>query len=202
MSNLSEQQSIDLNRGLSQTQAELNREVDGCLNIVDPPIRCPAWACVILPCIKRIPSVKLFSRIEPSEAEILRDSEWMVYDATSVVRDDIVKLTEGDIVPADGILIEVSSDEILVDLSGVNGEQKPRIATKTGGGDAINVCYGSRVLQGSGLMQVTHVGPNTLLAKLMKTKKWPPSVKSSDSSHLYSPVDDNDNELPHEILAV
>ena len=189
------QQSVDPTRGLSQAQAEMNREADGCLNVVDPPIRCPAWACVVLPCIKRIPSVKLFGQIEPSEAEILRDSEWMVYDAASVVRGDVIKLAEGDIIPADGFVIEVISEELVVDFSGVTGEVKPRIATKGGGGDALKVCYGARVLQGSGLVQVTNIGQNTLLSKLMKSKKWPPPIKSNDSSHSYSAVANDDDGL-------
>mmetsp|Transcript_15166 Transcript_15166/g.19801 ORF Transcript_15166/g.19801 Transcript_15166/m.19801 type:complete len:199 (-) Transcript_15166:200-796(-) len=181
--------------GLTHAQADVNREEDGCLNIIDPPIKCPSWACIILPCIKRIPSIALFSKIEPTEAEVLRESEWMVYDVQSVVRGDILKLAEDDLVPADCRVVEVLDDEVVVDMGNVTGESKPRVVTKSNIGSDVEFCYGARVLAGSCVVVVTAIGPNTTLAKLMKSKKWPPAdrTKTGDGK-TYEIVSMDDNE--------
>lgn len=141
----------------------------------------------MLPCINKIPSMKQFRQMTPVDAEVLRDSEWTCYDPSSLVRGDVIRLAPRDIVPADCIILEVHVEEIVVDVSGVTGEPKPRIGTKNGAGDSIQVYYGSRVLQGSALAKVMQIGENTLLARMMKENRWPPSRKN----------DSNIGEGPH-----
>mmetsp|Transcript_21038 Transcript_21038/g.32091 ORF Transcript_21038/g.32091 Transcript_21038/m.32091 type:complete len:200 (+) Transcript_21038:108-707(+) len=185
----------DTMRGLSQDEAENIRRNDNCMNVVHPPINCPAWACVVLPCINKIPSMKQFLQMTPLDAEVLRDSEWICYDPSSLVRGDVIRLAPRDIVPADCIILEVYGEEIVVDVSGVTGEPKPRIGTKKGGGDSIHVYYGSRVLQGSALAKVLQIGENTLLARMMKENRWPPSrkIESNVSDGQYNTIGNEDD---------
>jgi len=126
------------------------------LNKLTPPVNCPAWACVILPCINHVPSMRMFRLIEPDDAEVLRGGKWICYDAASVVPGDIMRLTEGDTVPADCTVLSLgmdhldtsstgelqrhgnrslnsyirsdtnSKDDLIVDLRLVTGEVNPR----------------------------------------------------------------------------
>jgi E1-E2 ATPase len=104
-------------------------------NIVPAPLNCPPWICCLLPCLTKIPSMKAFKAISPEDAEVLRrqaprgggggggrggggggavdanqnhlTSQWIRYDATSLVCGDVIRLEEGDIVPADCLVVEV-----------------------------------------------------------------------------------------------
>jgi E1-E2 ATPase/Cation transporter/ATPase, N-terminus len=163
--------------GLTSDQAAERREEDGCFNVVDPPINCPSWVCCLLPCIKSIPSMKTFRMIKPEDAEVLRDGHWVRYDSTSLVRGDIIRLEEGDIVPADCTILSVNDEEMLVDSRFVTGEDKPRsckIKSDSGAFRKVQLYLGSHVVQGSGQAVVTAIGPNTKLASIIREKKFPP----------------------------
>ncbi|MEM4684051.1 MAG: HAD-IC family P-type ATPase, partial [Thermosphaera sp.] len=54
--------------------------------------------------------------------KVLRDGEWRDVEAEYLVPDDVVKLSMGDIVPADGVIVEGS---VLVDESVLTGESIP-----------------------------------------------------------------------------
>mmetsp|Transcript_176 Transcript_176/g.270 ORF Transcript_176/g.270 Transcript_176/m.270 type:complete len:236 (-) Transcript_176:75-782(-) len=185
-----------LDQGLSSDEASKRRdeEDDGKFNVVDPPLKCPAWACILLPCIKYIPSMKLFRQIQPDDAEVLRDGHWIRYDAASLVKGDIVRLEEGDVVPADCTCLctsggENDDGEMLVDVRHITGETKPRTVAKqkqqqksqVSKEDSSNVplkpvqiFYGGHVVQGSGIVVVTSTGSSTLLASLIADRRWPP----------------------------
>ena len=122
-------------------------------NVIPAPMNCPSWACIILPCINHFPSMKLYKEIRPIEAEVRKDSKWVVYDAISIRKGDIVRLNDGDIVPADVVVLSLGMDfveadfenssaassnsagtsrpttgfvqELVVDSSNVNGYTKP-----------------------------------------------------------------------------
>jgi len=167
----------DPKKGLTRDGAAEKREEDGCYNVVDPPINCPGWVCCLLPCIKSIPSMKVFRSIKPEDAEVLRDGKWVRYDATSLVRGDIIRLEEGDIVPADCVVLMVEDDHMLVDGRYVTGEDSPRSCDKdttTGIVKPMQLFYGSHVVQGMGEAVVTAIGPNTMLARVIKEKRFPP----------------------------
>mmetsp|Transcript_27884 Transcript_27884/g.39231 ORF Transcript_27884/g.39231 Transcript_27884/m.39231 type:complete len:231 (+) Transcript_27884:91-783(+) len=183
------QLSTSLDQGLSSEEASKRRDEDedGNYNVVDPPLKCPAWACIILPCIKYIPSMKLFREIQPDDAEVLRDGHWIRYDAASLVRGDIVRLEEGDVVPADCTCLCTSGDddmEMLVDVRHITGETKPRTVAKrtqqqssdttTMALKPVQIFYGGHVVQGSGIVVVTSTGSSTLLASLIADRRWPP----------------------------
>ncbi|CAB9516119.1 Sodium/potassium-transporting ATPase subunit alpha [Seminavis robusta] len=169
--------------GLSTDDAAERREEDGCFNVVDPPINCPAWVCCLLPCIKSIPSMKTFRMIKPEDAEVLRDGHWIRYDATSLVRGDIIRLEEGDIVPADCTVLSVDDGQMLVDGRYVTGEDKPRSCEKntaTNTFKPVQLFLGSHVVQGSGEAVVTAIGPNTKLATVIREKRFPPQTNMTD----------------------
>jgi len=82
--------------------------------------------------------MKLYETIQPSDAEILRDGEWICYDAYSLVQGDVIRLTEGDIIPADccllslgmdqygeGYNVDGDQDEFIVDASNITGRVQP-----------------------------------------------------------------------------
>ena len=209
--------SADYNRGLTAAEAtERRRKVDtGGLNSVGPPIKCPSWVCCLLPCIKHIPSMKLHRQIRPEDAEVRRGNRWVRYDAPSLVRGDIIRVEDGDIVPADCTVLSLglepvdlnaeggqgandgasSSIELVVDVKDVTGECKPRVSRMRSDGTAapVRLLYGSHVNQGACIAVVTAVGEQTLLASLMKDGRWPP--KCDLSLGLRSEVNVEDEEI-------
>mmetsp|Transcript_27308 Transcript_27308/g.31171 ORF Transcript_27308/g.31171 Transcript_27308/m.31171 type:complete len:210 (+) Transcript_27308:120-749(+) len=168
---------VNPSEGLSRDEASKRRQDCGTSNIVDPPIRCPAWVCCLLPCIKYIPSMKKFREIQPDDAEVLRDSKWTRYDSASLVRGDIIRIMEGDTIPADCVLLSSEDkNEILIDMRVVTGEDSPKsiIAGVDGKLQPSKLYFGGRFLQGSATAAVIAVGPDTLLATLIEQKKFPP----------------------------
>jgi hypothetical protein len=172
-----------LETGLTADQATQRREQDGCFNVVNPPIDCPAWACVLLPCIKHIPSMKAFAAVQPDDAEVLRGGKWTRYDAASLVRGDVIRLEEGDVVPADCVVVSKEEEEVLVDLRSVTGEERLRTVKKDEA-TATTLYYGGKVVQGSVMAVITAIGPNTLLGKLIREKRFPtkePVLEASEA---------------------
>jgi hypothetical protein len=188
---LLEKLGANLETGLTSDQASQRREQDGAFNVVRPPVDCPAWLCIILPCIKHVPSMKAFAAIKPDDAEILRNGKWVRYDASSLVKGDVIRLEEGDVVPGDCAILQVSGDEeLLVDLRCVTGEE--RLKTVASGSDGLaTLYYGGKVVQGSALAVITAIGPNTLLANLISEKQFPPTepvLEAQDETRLNSIV--------------
>jgi magnesium-transporting ATPase (P-type) len=167
--------------GLTRDEASKRREKTGQFNVVDPPLKCPAWICCLLPCIKSIPSMKAFREVQPEDAEILRDGKWTRYDSAGLVVGDIVRLDEGDVVPADCVVMTLADDEMLVDVRNITGEERARSITGTNNtAPAVKLYFGGQVLQGSGTCVVTAIGSSTLLAKLIREKKFPPKENVLD----------------------
>jgi hypothetical protein len=171
---LLEELKTNTSEGLTRDEASSRRQKDETFNVVDPPIKCPAWICCLLPCIKSIPSMKKFREIQPEDAEVLRESKWTRYDAASLVRGDIVKVMEGDIVPADCVLLSLLEGEIVVDMRTVTGEDNPRSIVEIGEKCPPLLYYGGRILQGSATAVVVAIGPNMLVASLIRQKMFPP----------------------------
>ncbi|KAL3903523.1 MAG: hypothetical protein SGILL_010413 [Bacillariaceae sp.] len=177
---------IHLTKGWTTDQATQRREIDGSFNVVQPPIDCPAWLCIILPCIKHIPSMKAFAQLKPDDAEVLRNSKWIRYDASSLVSGDVIRLEEGDMVPADCVVVvdddstENENDDLLVDLQAVTGEERPKSINGSATANATSssksqrqLYWGGRVVQGRATALVTSVGPSTLLATLIQDGRFP-----------------------------
>ncbi len=107
-------------------------------------------------------SEKAFIRLQEEASKIKcrvkRDNKVIEINIDDVVVKDIVMLSSGDKIPADGILIE---GNISVDESVLNGETKEKYKDKD------NPLYrGSIVASGMGIMEVKKVGNNTFYGKL------------------------------------
>ncbi len=108
-------------------------------------------------------------------ALVIRDGQQRRIAGREVVRGDLVLLSEGDRVPADGVLRHVLN--VSVDESLLTGESAPvrksssQTAQKTGkpGGDDLpDVFSGSLITRGQGLAEVVATGANTELGKIGK----------------------------------
>lgn len=181
----------NLETGLTSDQATQRREESGSFNVVRPPVDCPGWICCLLPCIKSIPSMKAFAAIKPDDAEILRNGKWIRYDAASLVTGDIVRMEEGDVVPGDCLLVNLSipEEELLVDLRPITGEERLKSITDSvlREGTTHKLYMGGKVVQGGVIAVITATGPETLLAKLIREKRFPPLdpvLEATDSSGL------------------
>lgn len=164
--------------GWTTDQASQRREKDGSFNVVKPPIDCPNWLCILLPCINHLASMKAFKAIQPDDAEVLRNGKWIRYDAASLVTGDVIRLEEGDLVPADCVVInaeEDTEDDLLVDLAAVTGQDRPKSISSTSTTRSQRQLFlGGRVVQGRATAMVTATGPQTLLATLIWEKRFPP----------------------------
>ena len=96
-------------------------------------------------------------------ALVLRDGEPKRVAGREVVRDDILILSEGDRVPADGLVLE--SHELAVDESMLTGESEA--VTKVGGN--AQVYAGSLTVRGQGMVRITAIGNNTELGRIGKS---------------------------------
>ena len=205
---LLERLQVDPEKGLSSDEASKRREEDGNFNTVDPPINCPPWICCLLPCIKHVPSMKAFRRIQPDDAEVLREGRWVRYDATSLVRGDILRLEEGDIVPADCVVLALdgSTTEMLVEHRCVTGEEKPREAKASQGGKTTptQLFWGGQVVQGSAIAVATAVGQKTMVACMIRDGRFPPNgnVLLDSAEATTGPLsDDPDEEVGISLIA-
>jgi len=169
---LLQQLDVSFEQGLTSLEASARRQEHGA-NTVDPPIQCPAWICCLLPCIKNIPSQRAFLQMRPEDCEVKRGGRWMRYDASSLVVADIIRLEEGDVVPADcTVLLQESSEALLVDHSPVYGkDEKPA-------SHCPELYWGGRVLVGSCVAVVTAVGNDTVVGRLIRSGRFPATSTS------------------------
>jgi magnesium-transporting ATPase (P-type) len=189
-----QQQQASFEYGLSSDDVISRREESGHFNTVKPPVQCPAWICCLLPCIRHIPSMKAYQQIQPEDAEVKRGGRWIRYDASALVCGDIIRIEEGDIVPADCIVITLdkNSNELLIDHRYVSGDDKPisikSIVDHSSASPSeynvdkiTTVFWGGRVVLGSGIAVCIAVGPNTRVATLIQNKKFPPPTGMASS---------------------
>lgn len=92
------------------------------------------------------------------KVKVLRDSEWKYIDSRYIVKGDILQLASGDIVPADGEVIEEKN--VSVNESALTGESLPK-DKKIGD----KVFSGSFLFSGIVTMRVTATGKNTSFGK-------------------------------------
>lgn len=92
--------------------------------------------------------------------KVLRDGKWVDVVAEEIVPDDIVKLSMGDIVPADGVVVEGS---VSVDESSLTGESIP--VEKS-----INdrVYAGTTVVRGEAIVKIVATGIRTRFGKTVE----------------------------------
>ena len=106
---------------IAQLYAQLQSSVDGLdsdksksirstfgLNKVPPPLNYPAWLCCLLPCLMKTKSMMDYNETVPEHANVRRNKNWIKIDATSLVPGDIVMVRDGERVPGDMRIVEVS----------------------------------------------------------------------------------------------
>lgn len=119
-------------------------------------------------------ALKALRDLSSPRALVIRDGKRKRIAGKEVVRDDILVLTEGDRIPADGSII--SCLNLFVDESLLTGESVPvrKVAAyddmdkKPGGDDQPFVYSGTLVVGGQGLVKVTATGAKTELGKIGK----------------------------------
>ncbi|MBT3238919.1 MAG: HAD-IC family P-type ATPase, partial [Rhodospirillaceae bacterium] len=115
-----------------------------------------------------------FKKLLPSMATVQRDGEVQRLEAKFLVPGDVIRLAEGDRIPADGRLIEESL--LRVDISGLTGESEPQRlrvdATSEQLLDSRNMVFsGSMVQSGTGKVMVSNTGMSTQMGDIVKLTK-------------------------------
>ena len=132
----------------------------------------------------------LQSMLKPS-ARVRRDGAEVKIDGDQVVVGDVVLLTAGDDVCADGRIIEAAS--LQIDESGLTGESVPASKSaeviagdpKPGIGDQSNMAFmNSPVTHGSGVMIVTGTGVDTEVGNISGLLKSTPTLKTPLTAQL------------------
>ncbi|EQD69878.1 ATPase, P-type, ATPase-associated region domain protein, partial [mine drainage metagenome] len=121
-------------------------------------------------------SIQSLHNMVSAKSLVLRDSSLLEIAASLIVPDDIVYLTTGNRVPADGIVI--SSSGLDIDESPMTGESYPvhKICYKEadGGSSGANihrVVSGTLVVQGNGKFAVTATGLKTEMGMISESVK-------------------------------
>ncbi|MBP6096881.1 MAG: cation-translocating P-type ATPase [Methyloversatilis sp.] len=97
-------------------------------------------------------------------ALVLRDGEVKRVAGREVVRGDILLLTEGDRVPADGTVL--SAHELAIDESMLTGESVAVSKLIDDGAPALQVFAGTLVVRGQGTVEVSATGSATELGRI------------------------------------
>jgi Ca2+-transporting ATPase len=100
-------------------------------------------------------------------ALVMRDGAVQRIAGREVVRGDLLLLTEGDRVPADGVLL--SANDLAVDESMLTGESVPVAKLPVDGGETLRVFSGTLVVRGRGTVEVTAIGEGTELGRIGKS---------------------------------
>jgi cation-transporting P-type ATPase E len=95
---------------------------------------------------------------------VVRDGKARRVAVDEVVTGDLVRLTAGDQIVADGTLL--ASDGLAVDESNLTGESEPVVRAA---GEP--VWSGSYVIEGAGALEATAVGPDSRAAKVTRTAR-------------------------------
>jgi len=175
---------------------------------LSPPIHCPSWACILLPCIPYlVPSLSLFRQIEPKEAEVLVTRYtspnkkpltcWIRYDASGLQVGDIVRISQGEVIAADIVLLSLYTTEnplaqnqpnsILIDYEKVTGQTRPVLYTQhiTSSSTLIYMYCGGTILQGSCIGIVVATGKDTITNQWIQQGLWPPQPGEDLSLYIH-----------------
>jgi P-type Ca2+ transporter type 2C len=116
-------------------------------------------------------SLESLRELAAPTATVRRDGEERAVDATDLVPGDVVALRGGDVVPADGRLLETT--DLQVDEAPLTGESVPvaksssPVAPKTPLAERENMVYkGTNVTRGKGVAVVTGTGMETAIGEI------------------------------------
>ena len=102
-------------------------------------------------------AINALNDLTPKKSKVIRDNEIKFILSEDLVTDDIVIIESGDIIPADGILLENHS--LKIDESTLTGESIAKEKDLTN--DNNQVYMGSVVTYGKGIFKVTSTGMKT-----------------------------------------
>lgn len=103
------------------------------------------------------------SLLDKCKYSVIRDDKETIVYSDELVEGDYVKLSSGNQVPADGILVQ---GKLFVNESLLTGEQDEREKTVNS-----NLLSGSFVVSGSAIVKLTNVGEESYSSKIMKESK-------------------------------
>ncbi|MCK4939701.1 MAG: cation-transporting P-type ATPase, partial [Rhodospirillaceae bacterium] len=115
-----------------------------------------------------------FKKLLPSMTMVLRDCEVQQLEARVLVPGDVIRLGEGDRIPADARLIE--ENLLRVDISGLTGESEPQRLRVDASNDRVldsrNMVFsGTMVQSGTGKALVVGTGMATQMGDIVKLTK-------------------------------
>jgi Mg2+-importing ATPase len=105
-------------------------------------------------------AVKLASAVAAT-ATVMRDGEWREIPRRAVVVGDVVRLTAGDMIAADGRVLEAK--DLHLNEAALTGESLP--VEKSAGG---SMSMGSSVISGTGTAVVAATGPRTAFGEIAR----------------------------------
>ncbi|GHD78181.1 cation-translocating P-type ATPase [Vogesella fluminis] len=108
-------------------------------------------------------ALEALRELSSPRALVIRDGEAQRIAGREVVRDDILILSEGDRIPADGVVLQ--AHELATDESMLSGESEP--VAKFGQREPAYA--GTLVVRGQGLLQVCATGQRTELGRIGKS---------------------------------
>lgn len=106
-------------------------------------------------------AIQALRKLSAPRANVLRNRQRLSIATEEIVKHDIVLLQEGEIVPADGLILE--ANDLSINESLLTGESLPVIKNAD---NNFNVYKGSLVVSGSAIIQVTETGANTMFGKI------------------------------------
>jgi Ca2+-transporting ATPase len=115
-------------------------------------------------------------RLTAPTATVWRDGRHLVVPAEQLVVGDLVWLHEGDVIPADGEVVQLT--QLLVGESALTGESLPVAKTVRATGEEHTVLAGTTVLSGRAIARVTATGPRTrygAIGTLVAQLRQPPT---------------------------
>jgi Ca2+-transporting ATPase len=119
-------------------------------------------------------AVTALSSLAAPTTHVVRDGRRQQVPAADVVPGDVVALAEGDIVPADGLLLV--AEGLRADEAALTGESVAvdKQVTGDGGGAAGTVSAGTTVVHGRGRALVTATGDESTLGRIARMLDVPP----------------------------
>lgn len=117
-------------------------------------------------------SEEAFNRLEEEASKkkcnVLRNGKLETINVIEVVVGDVVLISSGNSIPADGYIIE---GKITVNEASINGETKDKEKTRGEYVYSSTICY-----EGEAKMKVDKIGDNTLIGGLAKDIQVPPTI--------------------------
>jgi Ca2+-transporting ATPase len=112
-------------------------------------------------------SLDALRQLSSPRALVIRDGRELRIAGREVVPGDVIKLHEGDRVPADGMLLECSN--LKIDESLLTGESASVQKSSDTNDMNLQVYSGTLVVFGRGLFTATHTGTSTMIGKIGKS---------------------------------